>query len=270
MRRSVKCLFLPPSVSENWQKLLHVNGNFLENLYLHSQKYLWQKIFCPLLFIQEVWDWVWISKLQLVCRSIFGSQAAYKHRAKLSAQHAYSLRSDWLISLLLWFFWGGFSRFLDEVQAHSSVNKMSVQNLATVFGPNILRPKMEDPVTMMEGRYSSCEITQHLYFGAAGIWWKALHVISLTAQSATSQTIHFISACKWMYQSGHWLSHLPLVWESLFSRTWRCLCPSMPFQLLRKFFTPTVKMKGQKFFSSSVPCTSIKLLLLSIGAFGFI
>ncbi|XP_076829959.1 rho GTPase-activating protein 22 isoform X1 [Brachyhypopomus gauderio] len=42
-------------------------------------------------------------------------------------------------------------RFLDEVQSHSSENKMSVQNLATVFGPNILRPKIEDPVTMMEG-----------------------------------------------------------------------------------------------------------------------
>lgn len=42
-------------------------------------------------------------------------------------------------------------RFLDEVQSHSNVNKMSVQNLATVFGPNILRPQMEDPVTIMEG-----------------------------------------------------------------------------------------------------------------------
>ncbi|KAK1791656.1 hypothetical protein P4O66_013654, partial [Electrophorus voltai] len=42
-------------------------------------------------------------------------------------------------------------RFLDEVQSHSNENKMSVQNLATVFGPNILRPKIEDPVTMMEG-----------------------------------------------------------------------------------------------------------------------
>ncbi|NWT53252.1 RHG22 protein, partial [Erythrocercus mccallii] len=48
--------------------------------------------------------------------------------------------------------------FLDEVQAHSSINKMSVQNLATVFGPNILRPKMEDPVTMMEGT----SLVQHL------------------------------------------------------------------------------------------------------------
>uniref|UniRef100_A0A8C2FSR2 Rho GTPase activating protein 22 n=1 Tax=Cyprinus carpio TaxID=7962 RepID=A0A8C2FSR2_CYPCA len=42
-------------------------------------------------------------------------------------------------------------KFLDEVQSHSNENKMSVQNLATVFGPNILRPKVEDPVSMMEG-----------------------------------------------------------------------------------------------------------------------
>ncbi|XP_053559359.1 rho GTPase-activating protein 24 isoform X4 [Bombina bombina] len=42
-------------------------------------------------------------------------------------------------------------RFLDEVQSYAGVNKMSVQNLATVFGPNILRPKIEDPMTIMEG-----------------------------------------------------------------------------------------------------------------------
>ncbi|XP_025053081.1 rho GTPase-activating protein 24 isoform X2 [Alligator sinensis] len=42
-------------------------------------------------------------------------------------------------------------RFLDEVQSYSGVNKMSVQNLATVFGPNILRPKVENPLTIMEG-----------------------------------------------------------------------------------------------------------------------
>lgn len=29
---------------------------------------------------------------------------------------------------------------------------MSAQNLATVFGPNILRPKVEDPLTIMEGK----------------------------------------------------------------------------------------------------------------------
>ncbi|KAK5617145.1 hypothetical protein CRENBAI_012111, partial [Crenichthys baileyi] len=44
-----------------------------------------------------------------------------------------------------------FDRFLDEVQLQSNDNKMSVHNLATVFGPNILRPRVEDPVTMMEG-----------------------------------------------------------------------------------------------------------------------
>ncbi|XP_023443549.2 rho GTPase-activating protein 22 isoform X3 [Dasypus novemcinctus] len=49
-------------------------------------------------------------------------------------------------------------KFLDKVQSHSDVNKMSVQNLATVFGPNILRPQMEDPVTMMEGT----SLVQHL------------------------------------------------------------------------------------------------------------
>uniref|UniRef100_A0A4W5KQ23 Rho GTPase activating protein 22 n=1 Tax=Hucho hucho TaxID=62062 RepID=A0A4W5KQ23_9TELE len=51
-----------------------------------------------------------------------------------------------------------FGRFLDEVQSHSSQNKMSVQNLATVFGPNIFRPKMEDPQMMMEGS----SMVQHL------------------------------------------------------------------------------------------------------------
>nr|XP_033798983.1 rho GTPase-activating protein 22 isoform X3 [Geotrypetes seraphini]XP_033798984.1 rho GTPase-activating protein 22 isoform X3 [Geotrypetes seraphini] len=49
-------------------------------------------------------------------------------------------------------------KFLDEVQSYSSINKMSVQNLATVFGPNILRPNMEDPVTIMEGT----SLVQHL------------------------------------------------------------------------------------------------------------
>uniref|UniRef100_UPI00358F5EB6 rho GTPase-activating protein 22 n=1 Tax=Myxine glutinosa TaxID=7769 RepID=UPI00358F5EB6 len=48
--------------------------------------------------------------------------------------------------------------FLDEVQSHSSVNKMSAHNLATVFGPNILRPSAQDPVAIMEG----ATMVQHL------------------------------------------------------------------------------------------------------------
>jgi len=43
------------------------------------------------------------------------------------------------------------SRFLNDVQSYSSVNKMSIQNLATVFGPNILRPKAEDPESIIGG-----------------------------------------------------------------------------------------------------------------------
>ncbi|KAJ8387872.1 hypothetical protein AAFF_G00149070 [Aldrovandia affinis] len=42
-------------------------------------------------------------------------------------------------------------QFLNEVQAYSSSNKMTIQNLATVFGPNILRPKAEDPESIMGG-----------------------------------------------------------------------------------------------------------------------
>ncbi|XP_018607363.1 rho GTPase-activating protein 24-like [Scleropages formosus] len=41
--------------------------------------------------------------------------------------------------------------FLHEVQSHSDSNKMSTQNLATVFGPNILRPKAEDPESIIGG-----------------------------------------------------------------------------------------------------------------------
>ncbi|XP_042354618.1 rho GTPase-activating protein 24-like [Plectropomus leopardus] len=42
-------------------------------------------------------------------------------------------------------------QFLNEVQSYSSTNRMSGQNLATVFGPNILRAKAEDPQSIMGG-----------------------------------------------------------------------------------------------------------------------
>ncbi|RVE68634.1 hypothetical protein OJAV_G00093760 [Oryzias javanicus] len=41
-------------------------------------------------------------------------------------------------------------QFLFEVQLHSSVNKMNVENLATVMGINLLKPQIEDPFTMMK------------------------------------------------------------------------------------------------------------------------
>ncbi|XP_019369878.1 PREDICTED: rho GTPase-activating protein 25 [Gavialis gangeticus] len=42
-------------------------------------------------------------------------------------------------------------RFLHEIQLNSSVNKMSVDNLATVIGVNLIRPKIEDPAIIMQG-----------------------------------------------------------------------------------------------------------------------
>ncbi|XP_076025116.1 rho GTPase-activating protein 24-like [Genypterus blacodes] len=42
-------------------------------------------------------------------------------------------------------------QFLNDVQSYSSSNKMSRQNLATVFGPNILRAKAEDPHSIIGG-----------------------------------------------------------------------------------------------------------------------
>ncbi|NWH81748.1 RHG25 protein, partial [Piaya cayana] len=42
-------------------------------------------------------------------------------------------------------------RFLHKIQLNSSVNKMSVDNLATVIGVNLIRPKIEDPAAIMRG-----------------------------------------------------------------------------------------------------------------------
>ncbi|KAL7839997.1 hypothetical protein SRHO_G00266550 [Serrasalmus rhombeus] len=42
-------------------------------------------------------------------------------------------------------------RFLFEVQQHSKVNKMSVENLATVMGVNLFKPQVDDAISMMKG-----------------------------------------------------------------------------------------------------------------------
>ncbi|XP_004580135.2 rho GTPase-activating protein 25 isoform X1 [Ochotona princeps] len=42
-------------------------------------------------------------------------------------------------------------RFLHEIQLNSAVNKMSVDNLATVIGVNLIRSKVEDPAVIMRG-----------------------------------------------------------------------------------------------------------------------
>ncbi|XP_074064072.1 rho GTPase-activating protein 25 isoform X2 [Macrotis lagotis] len=42
-------------------------------------------------------------------------------------------------------------RFLHEIQLNCAVNKMCVDNLATVIGVNLIRPKVEDPAVIMTG-----------------------------------------------------------------------------------------------------------------------
>ncbi|XP_077571659.1 rho GTPase-activating protein 25-like [Stigmatopora nigra] len=41
-------------------------------------------------------------------------------------------------------------RFLFEVQLNSNINKMNVENLATVVGINLLKPQLEDPISVMK------------------------------------------------------------------------------------------------------------------------
>lgn len=43
-------------------------------------------------------------------------------------------------------------RFLHKIQLNCSVNKMGVDNLATVIGVNLIRSKIEDPAVIMKGR----------------------------------------------------------------------------------------------------------------------
>lgn len=54
------------------------------------------------------------------------------------------------VSACIWC-WVLFFRFLFEVQLKSRVNKMNVENLATVMGINLLKPQIEDPIAVMKG-----------------------------------------------------------------------------------------------------------------------
>ncbi|XP_023690265.1 rho GTPase-activating protein 24-like [Paramormyrops kingsleyae] len=63
-------------------------------------------------------------------------------------------------------------RFLFEVQSHSHINKMSTQNLATVFGPNILRPKADDPESIIEGAALVQQLMSELIQECDGLFLK--------------------------------------------------------------------------------------------------
>ena len=51
-------------------------------------------------------------------------------------------------------------RFLDEVQRHSKYNKMDTYNLSMVFGPNMMRARQEDAVSMM----TDTALVQHVIY----------------------------------------------------------------------------------------------------------
>lgn len=83
-------------------------------------------------------------------------------------------------------------RFLDEVQSESNENKMSVQNLATVFGPNILRPRVEDPVTMMEG-WKFLTICTSKTFSPSVMYLYIYEFVCLCFYTGSSQVQHLMT-----------------------------------------------------------------------------
>ncbi|XP_038599886.1 rho GTPase-activating protein 22 [Tachyglossus aculeatus] len=93
-------------------------------------------------------------------------------------------------------------KFLDEVQSHSSVNKMSVQNLATVFGPNILRPKMEDPVTIMEGTSLVQQLMTVLISQHSQLFTAVPSAVPTPAPRQGSQGGSQRSAVEWISEEG--------------------------------------------------------------------
>lgn len=48
------------------------------------------------------------------------------------------------------------------MQLKSRVNKMNVENLATVMGINLLKPQIEDPITVMKGGEQTSVTPRHL------------------------------------------------------------------------------------------------------------
>ena len=62
---------------------------------------------------------------------------------------------------------------------------MSVQNLGTVFGPNILRPKIEDPVAIMEGEWHTFRFLPTLHKATQ------LHTVTHTPPSSLMQMLFY-------------------------------------------------------------------------------
>lgn len=67
--------------------------------------------------------------------------------------------------------------FIGRVAQHSATNFMHIQNLATVFGPNLLRPKDASAIEMMGHTSTICAIVELLIGRREEIF--AVRVVSL-------------------------------------------------------------------------------------------
>lgn len=92
-------------------------------------------------------------------------------------------------------------RFLTEVHSYSCTNKMSVQNLATVFGPNILRAKAEDPQSIVGGKQdmNTCAICRFYFKGrhSLQVWKEKL------MQKCHKPSWFLLATRGWLYYSSH-------------------------------------------------------------------
>lgn len=89
-------------------------------------------------------------------------------------------------------------RFLYEVQLNSAVNKMSVDNLATVIGVNLIRPKIEDPATIMRGTLPIQKVMTVMISNHADLFPPSKDVLpSPTAQQNDKKTPILRSSVGW-------------------------------------------------------------------------
>lgn len=100
------------------------------------------------------WSWIFLDKIQILV-----VRADWSHswdQEKGVETHLCDLVGTWKYFLVassclpLWDILAA-HRFLHEIQLNCGVNKMSVDNLATVIGVNLIRSKVEDPAVIMRG-----------------------------------------------------------------------------------------------------------------------
>ncbi|XP_068924987.1 rho GTPase-activating protein 25 [Petaurus breviceps papuanus] len=79
----------------------------------------------------------------LLCGKLMNADESKAHQ-ELTKQISFLPRDNYnLLSYIC--------RFLHEIQLNSAINKMCVDNLATVIGVNLIRPQIEDPAVIMTG-----------------------------------------------------------------------------------------------------------------------